>query len=1000
MKKKFSKKILRRLLMISQIVIITFAIVLLHGFNNKVYAMDNKLDDTKISYTLGELEEGIHGNPNYTYKKQSDYEFIIKKEIGSIDLDNDIIVIRYLNNSFILPFYDYYEVKDLNEKVVYYQADTLDDVNKDDLIPFVCIYLPSQEQGIDGITLVVQYGVPSEVVLYDITIKLNISEFETVIREPKVLEKESEVYDRLKLARNVSQNGALVNTSEIAAPKALMTINPNQYDSYTNSDKFIHNYASQYFGKHHLPDGRTITDDAIVQLIPKDLLFIIGEHFYIGKEYGFFIRTVQDSINYADFASDIFVFDIYSNLPVFPSDPTGTTGIRPLFQYKYRAVDKNARNGMWDGYDPSLTRVVFAHLHYNSPEYFLNNVRFKHSLENPTKLNPGDIGYDPYQDDGAFIIQLRFNANGVGLKRKGGDVATDTIKFAFGFVPVVNDIISAYDYITGVYRGFAENAYDYQRDSSFAGNEVNIHTFETNNTDQINVRGHLIKAQTTEMGVESDKPRLIHTNGGYAEAKYVVARRSGSNYNLMQVKASILADIVVDNTGRWWLFGWHEYGEVKTWGTAKGTYERSNYDRLSSITLDQYYEKYITAGLNRKVFTVIPKYTGMYRFRTQTVFDSNPRLSLHTVGETSIVYYATNYITSDNGKYSSLDINLEAGKVYIIEAYSSGEHFGYTINMGFSPSSYNTTIYKDVAIQVSVDEKNFKMIRFQPTTSGYYDIFTYSNTGDSDPFLHLFDSNGKRITFNDDTGGTVNSRISTYLYANQIYYIGVHGFNAKAANYWLKVVPSIYYASPTSLNNDKYVRIDDWTYVYEFTAAYTDFYDIYTHTKNSGDPYLELYDSNRNKITYNDDGGGNLNSLITIGLQAGQKYYIHARSYNPAVSTEYYLRINLSTHVTREEIFIDLISSASVNNYLQNISIYKFISPQTRYYTIYTNNVVSGDPYLELMSDQGRILYVDNNSHDGLNAKINFFAYEGEVFYIIARGNSVSIPNSYNLIIN
>ena len=39
-------------------------------------------------------------------------------------------------------------------------------------------------------------------------------------------------------------------------------------------------------------------------------------------------------------------------------------------------------------------------------------------MYNPTELNLGDEGYDPNEDEGAFIIQTRVNARGVGAKKK------------------------------------------------------------------------------------------------------------------------------------------------------------------------------------------------------------------------------------------------------------------------------------------------------------------------------------------------------------------------------------------------------------------------------------------------------------------------------------------------------------------------------------------------------------------------------------------------------
>jgi hypothetical protein len=56
-------------------------------------------------------------------------------------------------------------------------------------------------------------------------------------------------------------------------------------------------------------------------------------------------------------------------------------------------------------------------------------------------------------------------------------------------------------------------------------------------------------------------------------------------------------------------------------------------------------------------------------------------------------------------------------------------------------------------------------------------------------------------------------------------------------------------------------------------------------TKDQGDVYGSLLDANGNVIAQNDDGGGNLNFLITYALTAGQTYYVQIRNYNQSYPT-------------------------------------------------------------------------------------------------------------------
>lgn len=288
------------------------------------------------------------------------------------------------------------------------------------------------------------------------------------------------------------------------------------------------------------------------------------------------------------------------------------------------------------------------------------------------------------------------------------------------------------------------------------------------------------------------------------------------------------------------------------------------------------------------------------------------------------------------------------------------------------------------------------MVKFVPLTSGYYDFFTKKTSGD--PQLYLFDSRGTLLDRNDDGLENLNSLIRYNVSAKNIYYLAVQGYSGGSVDLTLTAIPSISDRPAIALNSPNSVIVGTNTIVYEFTAPYTDSYDIYTYDIKSGDPFLELYDSSRNKIAYNDDSNGTHNSLITANFTAGEKYYIHARSFGQNYSN-YTINIRLSIY-NRDNIIPDLISSAYIINNINEVKVYKFTTSESRYYTIFTNNLVSGDPYLQIMNAFGEVIYYDDNSAGSYNSKINFIAEAGETYYIIAKAYNSSIVNEYNLVIN
>lgn len=955
--------------------------------DNKTFSQQD-LDASSVS--------DLNNGGNYYYSRGIEPKFIIKDIDGNISILDEVIL-SFEDELVIIPDFDFYRIVDENDETMYYQADTA--TVKDECSPFayIGIFLPSLISGEENVVMYVQYGVEETLTLNNIRVVLDDSEFDYFDSlSASIVLSNDELSQRLNSAAKVYQDGAyeeeLIEETPQNQPKKVSYLSPNTYDDYTDTDGIIHRYVSDYFAKGS-SDDFTITDDPIVQIVPKDLCFVPGEHLYIGKEYGFFIKVVTDRTNQKDYAVDILVFDIKSTIPQFPSNTTGSTKITPLFQYRYLAADKTKREN-WGAFDPKLTRIITAHTEYKLAEYYMNNVGFRHTLFNPTLLNPGDPGYNASEDDGAFIIQMRHNSRGVGLKKKGGSFVHDTIVFGLGFVPYVGYAANIYSYVYNVSNGFGSNGtYSYSREEKIADNEANIYTYETNNTDQIRVRGHLIKSETATQNCDGNSPRLIHVGGGYAESKYVVARRSGSTYDKINVMTSVSANIVEDNTSRWWLFGWHEGGSTTDYGRATGTYERSNYQRVEDINVSGAISRSITAGSERKTMKFIPSISGRYRFETISSY-GDPNFSV-TNATTKITYSATDDLDGANNRNARLDLNLQSGQVYYIEAFSYNSNYGYYLRIGYLPET-STTITRDTAISCSVAKDTYQMYKFVPQTSGYYDIFTAASSGD--PYLFLFDSNGNKMTGDDDGLGNLNSLITYFLNSNNTYYIAVNGYNGNAVDCKLKITPSILYHSSISLNQSINVNVGDRTYVYEFIAPYTDKFDFYTYDKTSGDPYLELYDTNRNKLTYNDDGNGDLNSLMTYNLVAGQKYYIHVRSYN-SNSTSYKLSVRLST-TERTDIYTSLSVSATVENSPNQVKVFKFTATESRYYTAYTNNVISGDPFLELMSSTGTILATDNNGAGGTNAKINFFLNAGESVYLIARGNDKGIENKFNLIIN
>ena len=167
-----------------------------------------------------------------------------------------------------------------------------------------------------------------------------------------------------------------------------------------------------------------------------------------------------------------------------------------------------------------------------------------------------------------------------------------------------------------------------------------------------------------------------------------------------------------------------------------------------------------------------------------------------------------------------------------------------------------------------------------------------ATSGLSDPYLTLYNSSGTAIASNDDSGGNLNSLLNYTPTAGGTYYLGARDYSSGTGSYTLSAsgTTSDDFAANTSTTGRVTVggsstgRIEvagdnDW-FAVSLTAGTT--YQMHLDAASSSglsDPYLNLYNSAGTLLTYNDDGGGNLNSLITFTPTTSGTYYLGARTY-------------------------------------------------------------------------------------------------------------------------
>ena len=157
---------------------------------------------------------------------------------------------------------------------------------------------------------------------------------------------------------------------------------------------------------------------------------------------------------------------------------------------------------------------------------------------------------------------------------------------------------------------------------------------------------------------------------------------------------------------------------------------------------------------------------------------------------------------------------------------------------------------------------------FTPDKSGVWEIRT-SDSGGGDPFLEVFDANGVSIAYNDDAAGNLDAVVYVDLVLGRSYtiftgfYLGV-SYSATVTATYVDPSGSQQTSEPIRLSGrtrTHRVRVNGPTTII-FESAFDGFWVVYTSDNGDSDPMLRLYSESGELIDEDDDGWGDLNSLI------------------------------------------------------------------------------------------------------------------------------------------
>jgi hypothetical protein len=233
----------------------------------------------------------------------------------------------------------------------------------------------------------------------------------------------------------------------------------------------------------------------------------------------------------------------------------------------------------------------------------------------------------------------------------------------------------------------------------------------------------------------------------------------------------------------------------------------------------------------------------------------------------------------DSGGNSNafISVELDERMTYTIFArFFTGDSGSYLLNIEFVPDEpYVDTLtlsgFGDARWVTAVTD-----FEFTPALSGWWSIYTFDNF-DSDPLLEVYDRHGNLFASDDDSGDGSNAYLYLYLEAWTTYIIRARYWSDGSGSYMLIVSSGDDGAGEVGISipgtgGDLWVNGPS---NYEFTPTQSGWWVFYTRD-NVGDPYLYVYDWHWNLLAEDDDGGGDLNSYISVYLEAWNTYYIHA----------------------------------------------------------------------------------------------------------------------------
>ncbi len=282
--------------------------------------------------------------------------------------------------------------------------------------------------------------------------------------------------------------------------------------------------------------------------------------------------------------------------------------------------------------------------------------------------------------------------------------------------------------------------------------------------------------------------------------------------------------------------------------------------------------------------------------------------------------------------------------------------------------------------------------------AGLYDIKSdRAENSALDPYLSIIGDTGQALYRDDDSGGELNAKITSYLPAGT-FLILAEGSDMAGGEYRISADKSTVNPQPHSTIAPGETRngwlIPEARHIYTM-AVDSDSLVVLTNRRSdqSGlDPYLTLESESGELISRDDDSGSESSAMIISFLKKGNYRVISS----PYGTTSGQYSLSAKRHESKA-----IVAGETKNSSVQpsDFDVYRFRVAKEGMFTVEMNRTGNSgiDPYLTLMGGDGKVITKDDDSGGNLNSRIVNYFNKGD-YFIMASGLGTS-SGAYSLLI-